>query len=230
MEKPSLEIVEYSIVLLGAFNPRIFHPQWMARKGIISEGEASGAAIKVSHNEVSEFDLAENCKIQVFQDRFYISSKQEAYFKTLKDLTLSIFNILGETPIYKLGINYTWHYKFSNEDDFHNFGHRHVPKEPLWEKILKRPGLSQLTVQGRREDKYDGVITVSAGVSGLIPVNKYGVSVKINDHYDLDIGIDRSEINSQLAMEVLENNLENSKDNADKINEEVMKYGCQPAN
>lgn len=229
MEEPSLEAVEYGIVLRGAFNPHIFHPQWMARKEIISEGEASGAAVKISHKEVSEFDL-EYCTIQVLQERFYIYSKQEPYFKTLKDLTLSIFNILGETPIYQLGINYTWHYKFKNKDDFHSFGHRHAPKEPLWDKILESPGLSQLNIQGRRNDQYDGVITVSTGVSGLIPVDKLGVSVSINDHYDLGLEKDMLEMDAQLAMGVLENNLENSKKNADKINEEIIKYGSQSAN
>ena len=225
MEKPSLEITEHQIVLLGSFNTAIFHPQWMARKGIISEGEASGAEIKVSHNEISEFYL-ESCQFQVLPERFTLTSKKEAYYKYMRDLVLNIFGNLRETPIFKMGLNHRWHFKFKDSDSWHQYGHKHAPKEPFWSKILSGPGLSQLSIQGRREDGFKGLITVSTGISNIISIKNFGVMIQVNDHYDFDIETDKKEIDANSAIEVIEKNWDTSREKCHSLYEEIVNYGC----
>ena len=224
MGTPSLEVREHNIILLGSFNPKIFHPQWMARKEVISDGEASGADLKVSHNEISEFEL-DYCKFQVLPNRFAVFCKQEPYFKKVRDMVLSIFSVLKETPIYKMGLNNHYHYRFENSESWHAFGHKNAPKE-LWNKILDHPGLHQLTIQSRRTDSYKGLVTVSTGISELIPLSNLGVSIKVNDHYDFDIEIDKSEIDAQFALDTISKNWDASQEKSNMINEEVIKYGC----
>lgn len=225
MSIPALEILEHNIVLIGAFNPIIYHPQWMVRKGILPEGDASGAKIKINHQEVSEFEL-DNCKIQVLPERFTVRSKVEAFFKSERDLVLAVFSYLPETPIYKMGLNFHFHYRFENIDSFHNFGHKIVPKDPLWSGLLDKAGLSQLTLQGVRPDNYNGVVAITTGISNLIALNRYGVMIQINDHYDFDINVEKTTVDAQPLMEALSENWENSKKRASQLSEAIIKYGC----
>jgi hypothetical protein len=226
MGKPAVEIVEHSIVLLGSFNPTIFHPQWMARKEIIPEGAATGANVKVNHSEVSEFDL-ENCKFQVLPERFLASSRDEEFFKPLRDLVIHLFTILLETPIYKMGLNHHWHYKFEDADSWHKYGHKHAPKDHLWNDLLENPGLSQLNIIGKRDDEYKGTKTISTGISNLIPVSNFGVSISVNDHYDFDLESEKSDIDAQYAKDAISKIWDKSKSSANEIQEKVLNYGCE---
>ena len=51
------EISATSLVLIGAFNPRIFQPEWFARCGIIGESESKGAVLHIVHRQLTAFSL-----------------------------------------------------------------------------------------------------------------------------------------------------------------------------
>lgn len=61
------EISAGSIVMVGSFNPSIFHPQWFARQGLLSPAEADAAELKVQVPQICQFET----------ERFRCSSDNE---------------------------------------------------------------------------------------------------------------------------------------------------------
>ena len=49
-----------SIVLLGAFNPTIFTPEWFARYEIATEAGENDSTVNIIHPEISNFKLGSN--------------------------------------------------------------------------------------------------------------------------------------------------------------------------
>jgi len=222
MENPSLEIREFNIVCIGSFNPLIFHPQWLARKEIIGDEAVNGATIKLSHMDISEFEL-DFCKFQIVPEKFIIQSSDEPYFDKCIELVIQIFRVLRETPIYQMGINLINHFQFQDEDSWHAFGDKIVPKVNFWNKILTSPRLSQLNIQANRIDDYSGYVMVTTGSSTRI--KKYGVALTVNDHFELCVKENRNEADASNALEILEKKWGDSKTQATKITEEIIKYG-----
>lgn len=210
------------IVAIGQFNPVIYHPQWLARKDIIRSREAETATVKISHSEVSEFEL-EYCFIQVLKDRFTVSSTQETHFKKVRDLVRSIFDFLPECPIAQLGINLHHHYRFASESDYVSFGHKIVPKDQLWNSFLVEPGLSNLVVKASREDAYDGYKQIHVNVSSKVRPN--GIQIFVNDHYALHHMNEINNADSQAASTMLDEEFAQSLQNSGKIIEGIYKYG-----
>ncbi len=182
MSKKKPEILGLSFVIVGDFNPKIFHPLWFSKHGLIGEHESEEAKIQVIHSDVAVFNL-EWLRLQVTRDRFDISTTQEAYFEVLRDLVISIFGILEHTPVKMLGINYQLHFKMKSEDEWNSLGHRLAPKE-TWNKVLKNPGMQKVSIKSERTDDYKGNIIASAEPSSKI---KHGVFFSINDHYESNL-------------------------------------------
>ena len=53
--EPDVSGVE--IVLVGSFNPPIFHPEWFAKYGIINSAEKDAAEIELIHREFAFFRM-----------------------------------------------------------------------------------------------------------------------------------------------------------------------------
>ncbi len=51
----NLVIQSVNIVVLGKFNPSIFHPAWFAAQNLIRTKEADAANIQIVHPEASFF-------------------------------------------------------------------------------------------------------------------------------------------------------------------------------
>lgn len=210
-----------NIVFLGSFNPAILSPAWLGAKNIISESEVSNAKIGLIHNEVSKFEVSD-CVYEIFLDRFNITTKHTHLFEKMQDNIIKIFNLLKETPIVKVGINWHHIYDFleSEHDDYVNFGHKHVPKEDFWNKHFKNPGLHDLRIQSDREDSYSGKYNTY-----IKKGNGRSVQLHFNDHYDID-GKDNIVSNAEAAIEIIDNNFSNSRDYANKILKELFEYGA----
>jgi hypothetical protein len=216
-----LEIKELSIVLVGLFNPKIYHPQWMARKGIISAEEADAANVKISHPDVTEFDL-EYCSLQVVKNRFAASSTRETHFRIINDIVRGIFDSLPECPVFQVGINLHHHYRFSSESEYVEFGHKIVPKEPLWNNELTKPGLSSIAVQGKREDDYTGHKTIHVSIS--TKVQPFGVQIYLNDHFEL-YPPQSKDADALKAIDLLKSGFVSSIEKSAEIIEGVYNYG-----
>ncbi|THV61671.1 hypothetical protein EZV76_04880 [Flagellimonas alvinocaridis] len=181
MQKP--DIYSLSIVLLGNFNPIIINPHWLELKGLIraSDKDQEGI-IEVVHPEVSKFDLS-FAKIQVTKDRFQLDCYNEAEFILCKDLVISIFRYLAETPIRGIGINHTRHFKLKDVNEFKKFGHWLVPVEP-WNDDLKEPGVLELKMVENENPDAKVRNTVIISPSGV--VRPLGVSFQLNYHIHFD--------------------------------------------
>jgi hypothetical protein len=55
-KKPDAQGID--VVLVGSFNPAIFHPQWFLRHGLIGEEEADPQGVKVVSADVTEIRVA----------------------------------------------------------------------------------------------------------------------------------------------------------------------------
>jgi hypothetical protein len=153
---PSQKVLEdlVSIVLLGRFNPAIFQPAWLAAKGLIRDGEASGAKVEVIHPEIAQF-RADWLHISVTTDRFVASTSDAAQRAPLRDLVLGVFELLDQTPTTRMGLNRTMHVDLGGEDRWHALGHLLAPKAP-WAGILEKPGMRTVLLEGIRSDGRPG--------------------------------------------------------------------------
>lgn len=205
------EIQSVTIVLVGSFNPSIFHPVWFASENLIRAGEADTAKIEIIHPDIAIFDM-EGFRIEVNQTRFSISTTQEPYFVVIRDLTLGTFGILKHTPITMLGINFLAHFKIDSEEKWHEVGHILAPKPP-WGDALDSPGLRSLTMQeDRRRDGQAGYIRVKVEPSAKI---NPGIFVDINDHFQKPS--ESKTTGSEEIMTILNNSWEASLQRSDKI-------------
>lgn len=179
MSQPKLEAENVTIVLLGSFNPQIFQPAWFASQGLIRKEAADSTKIEVIHNEIASLSI-ESLKLQITKDRYFASTPDASSYEVLRDLTLGSFRILHHTPISAMGLNHGFHYLMPSEDAWHEVGIGIAPPGP-WSKILQKPVLRSLTMQGARPDKYKGYIQVHVEPSSQV---KPGVFVTFNDHYE----------------------------------------------
>lgn len=220
--KSRLKIKELAIVLVGHFNPIIYHPHWMARKDLVSSTEADAAKIKINHPEVSEFEF-EYCSLQVLKNRFTATSAQETHFKKVKDLVRSILDCLPECPIAQVGINLHHHYDFEKKKPYVDFGHKIVPKEALWKTVLDNPGVLNIAIKGDRDDDYLGYRAVYMNVSNK--VQPYGVRIHVNDHYELYSARETRSIDSLKAIELLDDVFISSTQKSEEIIKRIHEYG-----
>jgi len=99
-----LQIHTASVVFVGEFNPVIIQPFWLANKKLIRDQEAQDAKVEIIHNEIVKFEI-DWARFEITKDRFEIRTSQEPYFEPMRDLVISIFEILKETPISALVSN-----------------------------------------------------------------------------------------------------------------------------
>ena len=188
-----------AIVLLGSFNPSIFHPSWFARRNLISpeEADADNTKVEIMHKEVTQFET-ENFTMQITTDRFYAFAKPSTPGVLLRDLVIGTFYILEHTPVRAVGINRSMHFQLASEEEWHLLGDRLAPKDG-WKKIFTfddpdgkpqagepsdktRPGLVSLTIIGNRKDRPD--VKFRFKIEPSAKVRPYGVYFETNEHYD----------------------------------------------
>src|SRR5688500_14696309 len=93
-----LHLQSVDIVVVGNFNPAIFHPTWFTSNDLIRAQEADAAEIQVVHPEVASFKAAW-LAITCTRDRFHASTTQEAYYEPLRDLAWGVLDLLSHTPL-----------------------------------------------------------------------------------------------------------------------------------
>ncbi len=178
--KPELE--EVSVVLVGSFNPAIFHPVWFAREKLIQQEEADRADVKIVSHDVSVFSIGW-LAVEVTLDRFAARTTQVQNLEPLRDLVLGAFGLLRHTPVKQMGINRIAHFRSPSEEAWHQLGHRLAPKEP-WAGLLEKPGMRRIQMQGIRPDDYKGRISVA--VEPSLTAKPFGAYIEVNDHFDND--------------------------------------------
>lgn len=166
-----------SIVMLGAFNPAIFQPAWLALKNLISPSDAKGAEVRLIAPQVAAFKTG-GIAVEVLQERFMVQADEPQDQVRLRDLAVGVFAILGETPVSRLGLNWTYVFRLEDEGRWHEVGDQLAPKS-VWSSVLRgRPGLRTMTIQGELPEGLRGQLNVK-----LEPTTAPNVRVDFN--YDI---------------------------------------------
>lgn len=169
-----------TIVVVGNFNPAIFHPAWLAKNNLIREEEAQSADVALVSGEATIFD-ADWLKLQVTQERFIASTRDPSKYRPLRDLVLSVFKLLEHTPVTAVGLNTDAHYKLDTLEEWHSFGHFYVPKS-TWSSLLENAGMKMLIVEGTRQGSGASKVEIQVQPS---PSVKFGVFFHLHQHYEL---------------------------------------------
>jgi hypothetical protein len=172
---------EINAVLLGSFNPGIFHPEWFRRQEILLPAEAEKAEIKAITPDVTEI-LFLDMKLDVLPDRFVLRTQDASRAAKLQDVVLGVLHQLHHTPVTACGINNEIQFDLADEAYWHKIGHTLVPKEGIWNEVVSKPGMQSLTVKGVRSGEFPGAINVTVQPAKRF---KFGLLVNSNFHYDI---------------------------------------------
>ncbi len=217
---PVISTEEIFIVLVGDFNPKIFHPMWFVHQNLLRESEAKEAQIEILHQDVTDFKI-DWLTVQVLRDRFTAGIKADVYQTHLGDLVEGVFELLKHTPVRQLGINVTFRMNFRSEEDWHAFGHYLTPKSP-WDNVISKPGLRAVHIQGQR-DKSPGYVVVA--VEPDLGTRSDAI-VRINDHFEMPVARETVDqyipVNALWAVDILHNGYNSSIERAKQISEQLI--------
>ncbi len=173
-----------SIVVVGRFNPAIFHPLWFKQLDVFSDKEIDESTKQfkgVVHRDIADFQI-DWCRINVTEHRYMVSTKMDPYFERLRKLVYSSFELLSHTPVTALGINPEVDYNIRDKDKWNAFGHRILPKDD-WREITCEPGMQEVKVKDKRANStYEGYSMIR-----LTPSEKvdFGIYIHMNEHFEL---------------------------------------------
>lgn len=176
-----------TLVVVGSMNPVIITPDWLEKKKIISEKEREKCEINVIHPELTQFSVGW-AAISIEPRRFQIQCDSLSYFEPVKDMLVSIFSILRETPVTALGINHALIFKTDNKQQYKKFGNFLAPLS-RWEEEMTQPGVMAIEIlDSPREGEYKGYRRVRVEAANEVKTGSYNVAFNINDHYDFENG------------------------------------------
>jgi hypothetical protein len=204
-----------SIVLIGSFNPSIFHPQWFAKQNLLSEEQAKSANLKFVLPEVSQFET-ENFVLQVIAERFVLTSQAEASPALLKDFALGTFYVLEHTPVKMMGLNCMMHFDLRTPEIWHKLGDTLAPKAG-WTDLEGRPGLLSLTIKSEREEPKGAIYHAKVESSMRF---KQGIYFEMNEHYP---AISEEEPLKEL-MGILDKRWEEMQNHAAKVIDNLFRW------
>jgi hypothetical protein len=101
-----------NIVVIGNFNPAIFHPTWFRDNDLLPATEIESAlesnlVVSAKWTQV-QFD---SLRLVVIQDRWLLETERVDWFTDLAVITRSIFDALSHTPMTIFGVNLMEHLK-----------------------------------------------------------------------------------------------------------------------
>jgi len=223
------EVDGASIVLIGAFNPRIFQPEWFRANGIIGDKDADAANVQIIHQSIAAFSL-DWTNVRVEPNRFSIDTNDPPLIR-IYDVVLKVFKeFLMHTPIHQFGINRLVHFDTGRLETRNRMGELLAPPKHWGEWASKitydpasrgRGGMRSLSMmQFPREDAFEGSITAKIEPSSIPSLDLRGVYMEINDHFV--VGKDGEILNSDPAMEILENQWSTSLVRSEWIIDQIM--------
>ncbi len=224
------EISSCSIVLVGQFNPAIFHPAWLQGKGIEPDtSEVNGDLL--SHRELTSFTI-DTRSYFIRTDRFQLETLTAPWI-SICDITAKIFGeYLHHTPITEFGINRTVHFKLPNASSRVQLGRTIAPIEPWGDfgQEMKagdnRPvgGLKSLTMKHSavQFDGYSSETNVIIEPSSKI-IGDTGVYMHVNAHHALN-DLPKSH-GSKEAMALLAKRFDSAVEKANTIFDTIMREG-----
>lgn len=218
----SWEIIreEASVVLVGSFNPSIFHPEWFINKNLVESWEYSDDEKIACLNDLAQIEFPGDKRIEVYLNKFTSRSTSASEFLALKDLVVNTFTILAETPIVQMGMNYTCVIKIKDKETWTKFGRELAPSNHwkdaanyLKDKKDEDLGIWELTMHLPRPDDLPGYIHPNLKV---ISSKNFSLSFSINNHIDINRDQD------QCMATLLEKNWSTSLEMANELISNIM--------
>ena len=200
-----------TIVMLGAFNPAIFTPDWLKSRELFGHEELEAIKIEIVSPEVTSLKLPWG-QLLVDPRRFEVRVMTREFFESARDLVYGIFKILEHTPIEQMGLNRVFRRTVTPDERWHAIGHSLVPKT-FWGKLLVDPGMLALKVRGKPLDDVDARIDVSVDP---FPGTPNGVTVSVNEHHPRS-GVSSSEKLLLVLLDRWDSHLRNSEDLAEAV-------------
>jgi len=186
------QINTVSIVLVGSFNPAIFHPAWFLANGIFRDEDFKVAKIELIHPEIAIFNVGEWLSVRVERERFAAETREPPFIRLCDFVVKTFKEALLHTPINQIGINRQLHFSVGDNEICDKIGKLLAPQEPWgeWAQSFqgktreKRGGLISISmIQLELEDRDEGHIRTKVEPSARI-TDGTGIYVEINDHYD----------------------------------------------
>ena len=185
---------QIAIVLLGSFNPGIFHPEWFRRQEILLPQEADGAEIKVVSPEFTQVRFLD-LKLEVLSERFTLETQDASRAEKLQDVVVNLLTKLPHTPITACGLNDALHFDLKDEAYWHEIGHALAPKNLIWNDLLEKPGMQSLAIKSELRGDFPGEINITVAPSNN-PTMPHGLFINSNFHFPVgrdERGTPRSE-------------------------------------
>ena len=171
----------FSIVVLGDFNPAIFHPLWFSVNGLMPREETENAEIAFIHKQIAKFSMG-SMQVQVDQSRLGITTVEPTDGPILRDLAYGTLALLEHTPLQAIGLNLDMEFCLPSEGMWHQVGNRLVPKDD-WRQVLENPGMRDVVVEGKRIECLADRVHFRIRPSSRLPQS---VHVAVNQHYPLE--------------------------------------------
>ena len=176
---PERAIEGGSLVLIGHFNPSIFHPLWFAKQDLLSAAEADSAEVQLIHPEVAAFSI-EWLSVQVTKERFTATASDFGHLEPLRDLVDGTFGILEHTPISKMGFNHDLHYRVATPNALHEIMEG-LTQDGMFKEVLHDSETVSIRKRGTRRGIKDAMVQFSIELSTRVSP---GVYFGVNEHYD----------------------------------------------
>jgi hypothetical protein len=180
---------QFTIVLVGSFNPIIFHPQWFINKGLVARDELTDDKDFVIDQSKAHFIIGKWLDVLVTRDRCQLSTIEQDKIIVVRDIVKRICSILPESPIIGLGINISTKYTLIDDKSYLEFGKK-LSNLALWQATFENPRLHSISIQDTGSKDYKGTNRTvfikpadSEQNENEMPIN-YCVEISINNHYE----------------------------------------------
>lgn len=202
----------YSVVLLGSFNPMIYHPYWLKDKGIIGEEDITKEAILV-HEEVSSFKVGDWMQMVINKNRCEFKTPNADKIIIMRDIIIGCLNALPETPIIAFGINRGWIAQLSSNEAYYELGAKLTPLD-LWKDNFENPRLRNIAIEDTDNKNFAGTkrLIIIQPASAELELSN-AIDINLNNHFDMP----GDKQKPSYAMKIIEENLIKCYDSFDNI-------------
>ena len=174
----------YSVVLLGNFNPSMFHPSWLKERNIIGDEDYNITDQVLVSDELTNFKVGDWLAITI--------QKQRAEFKILDsdkvvlmiDVITGCLGAMPITPITALGINKGYLLSLKDENDYYKLGKSLTPLS-LWESEFNDPKLKKIVIENINGEHFNGKSqTVIIQPADASCDKENTIDININNHFE----------------------------------------------
>ena len=175
------KLAGFNCVLVGNFNPAIFHPQWYGKINLFRENEIKEAKVGLIFPDFCQFVIS-GIDFRVELSRFQASTDKQENFALLKDVVLGTFSVLDQTPISAMGINFRGHFELNSKNKLDTLVNNYCPSGP-WDGLLEKSKLATLINQGNNPFDKKGYVRIKIEPSTKL---ENGLFIEINNHFALE--------------------------------------------